>query len=370
MESSSQSGADSGHIPKPADRLAFVDWTRGLAAVIMLQGHVFHSLTRGDLRQGDHFILSQFVGGMPPAIFLFLTGMTLAFLMDGQQRRKVAAWDRIRAALGRAGYLALLAVLFRVQLFAFGWPYGDWASLFRVDILNAMALGIAAMALMSVFTTLERVRLSAILGLGIAVAAPIVSALDTSAIHPYLRNYFVPHLEFFGFFPWAAFLAFGMSMGSIVRLTPAAHLGQVMQWAGWVGLAAAFSAHYFSNLPFSLYAKSDFWLNSPALIFIKMGVVLIMMSFAYLWTTFAAPGWSWVRQLGTTSLLVYWVHTELVYGRWLGAWKENLTVGQTALMAVAVIALMLGISLAQTHWNRVREYLPLPRTRQTAAETE
>jgi uncharacterized membrane protein len=103
MESPSQSGADSGHIRKPADRLAFVDWTRGLAAIVMLQGHVFHSYTRGDLRQGDHYILSQFAGGMPPAIFLFLTGMTLAFLMDGQEKRKIATWDRYRAALGRAG---------------------------------------------------------------------------------------------------------------------------------------------------------------------------------------------------------------------------------------------------------------------------
>jgi len=28
--------------------------------------------------------------------------------------------------------------------------------------------------------------------------------------------------------------------------------------------------------------------------------------------------WSLFRQLGTTSLLVYWVHIEIVYGRWFG----------------------------------------------------
>ena len=41
-----------------------------------------------------------------------------------------------------------------------------------------------------------------------------------------------------------------------------------------------------------------------------------MVSFAFLWTRYGArDGWSWVRQFGTTSLLVYWVHIELVYGR-------------------------------------------------------
>ena len=33
-----------------------------------------------------------------------------------------------------------------------------------------------------------------------------------------------------------------------------------------------------------------------------------------------------MRQFGTTSLLVYWVHIELVYGRWLYFWKDSLSV--------------------------------------------
>ena len=83
-------------------------------------------------------------------------------------------------------------------------------------------------------------------------------------------------------------------------------------------------------LPYSIYAKSDFWLNSPAQILTKLGVILMVLPFAFLWTRYgASDGWSWSRQFGTTSLLVYWVHIELVYGRWLYFWKENLDVAQT-----------------------------------------
>ncbi len=75
---------------KSTDRLAFIDWTRGLAAVIMLQGHTFHSFTRPDLRDKGTYTLSQFVGGLPPAMFLLLTGITFAFLMDSQESKGAA----------------------------------------------------------------------------------------------------------------------------------------------------------------------------------------------------------------------------------------------------------------------------------------
>lgn len=336
--------------------MAFLDWTRGFAAIIMLQGHVFHSFARTDLRQQDTFILSQFIGGLPPAIFLFLTGITLAFLMESRERQGLKNWERVLASLRRAGYLFVLAILFRLQLWLFAYPQSDWSNLFRVDILNCMGLGIAVLSVMAVFTTFERVRLCAILGLAIAAASPLVSLLDASWLHPYLRAYFIPSFDSFSFFPWAAFLAFGLSAGSVLRLA-ANHVQQVMQWAAWAGLVLIVTAQYFSNIPYSLYPKSDFWLNSPGLVLIKLGIIFVIASFAYLWTTYLATGWSWVRQLGTTSLLIYWTHTELVYGRWLGAWKENLSTPQTVAVAIAVIALMLGLSLASTHWRQIRDFL-------------
>src|SRR5580704_17725272 len=100
-------------------RLTFLDWSRGLAVVIMLQGHVFHSFNRTDLRTDGPFMLSQFFGGIGPAIFLVLTGITLSFLMDGRERQGLNAMGRWRAALRRAGYLFTLAFLFRFQLWAF-----------------------------------------------------------------------------------------------------------------------------------------------------------------------------------------------------------------------------------------------------------
>jgi hypothetical protein len=106
-----------------------------------------------------------------------------------------------------------------------------------------------------------------------------------------------------------------------------------------------------------VYANSDFWLNSPALIFIKTGILLMVIPFAWLWNSGAALArWSWVRQFGMTSLLIYWVHIELVYGRELGVLKETLSLAQTVAMAIGVILLMLGLSLARTNWTSVKSW--------------
>lgn len=336
-------------------RLTFLDYSRGMAVVIMLQGHVFHSFNRTDLRPDGPFMLSQFMGGIGPAIFLVLTGITLAFLMDRREQQGLPPLARWRAALRRAGYLFSLAFLFRFQLWLFAAGQSPWTDLFKVDVLNCMGFAIGLMSVMAIFTTADRVRLCAGLGLAIAVAAPLVSAIDWGWLPPQVSAYFVPNFNYFAFFPWASFIAFGLSIGSAIRLTKPEQMNRLMQWGTLAGFALILAGQYFSNLPYSLYAKSDFWLNSPGLITIKLGVVMLFFAFTFVWTEYVVgTSWSWIRQLGTTSLLVYWVHIELVYGRWFGAWKEKLDNIECAIAAVLVIALMVGLSTARTNWRTLK----------------
>ena len=336
-------------------RLTFLDWSRGLAVVIMLQGHVFHSFNRTDLRTDGPFMLSQFMGGLGPAIFLVLTGITMAFLMDRRERQGNDALARWKFALRRAAYLFSLAFLFRLQLWLFAYPQSPWTALFKVDILNCMGLAIGLMSVMAIFTTAERVRLCAVLGLAIAAAAPLVSAIDWNWLPAGVSAYFVPSYLNFAFFPWAAFIAFGLSIGSLLRIARADQMNRVMQWGTLLGFALILCGQYFSNLPYSLYPKSEFWLDSPGLIVIKLGVVMVIMAFAFLWTQYAVGNsWSWIRQLGTTSLLVYWVHIEIVYGRWFGAWKESLGNVECGIYAAILVAMMLGLSVLRSRWNPAR----------------
>jgi Heparan-alpha-glucosaminide N-acetyltransferase, catalytic len=346
-------------------RLAFIDWTRGVGAVIMLQGHTFHSFTRTDLRDKGPYMLSQFVGGLPPALFLFLTGITFAFLMDSQEKREMSAFGKVLAALKRSRYLFLIAFLFRLQLYVFGFPTSPASELLRVDILNCMGMAMLILSPMAVFSTIERIRYCTVLTLLIAALSPVVSSIDVSHVPAFISGYFVPTYTGFGFFPWASFLAAGMVAGSVIRVVKREDLGKAMNWALAIGLGLIVVAYQLSEMPYSIYSKVDFWLDSPGLTFIKLGVVLVILAVAYLWVNFAvASRPSLFRQLGMTSLLVYWVHIELVYGRWFGVWKEQLSVGQVMTYTLVLMALMLLLSLLQTRgkdwWQALATPVPVP----------
>jgi len=318
----------------------------------MLQGHVFHSFARPDLRDSGPWVISQFIGGIAPAVFLFLMGVTLAFGMDGRERKGEGAGTRWRAALNRAGYFFLIAFAFRFQLWLFGYPQSPVTDLLKVDILNCMGLAVVTLSGLALMRTAQRVHAGVVAGCLIACAAPLMSLIAPTALPELFRMYLVPDGRFFSLFPWGSFVAFGVGFGSVLRLVTLDQMHRVMQWASILGFGLILSAQYFSNLPYSLYPTTDFWLNSPGLIFIKLGVILVVMALAFLWTHHGAgEGFSWIRQLGTTSLLVYWVHIELVYGRWFGSWKEQLSIAQCSLAALFLIVLMIGLAWFRHNMN-------------------
>jgi uncharacterized membrane protein len=341
-------------------RLPFLDWTRGVAVLIMIECHTFNSLVRQDLRQSGPYVLSQFVGGMAAVLFLFLAGMTFAFQMDRLDRREAGTRQRVLTLLRRAGYILLLAYLFRINNSLMGLPHPPWRVLWKVDILNSMGAGMALLAGVGLLRPLWRARAAALAGLAIAAASPLISALDWSGVPAFVRNYVVPNRAAFPLFPWSAYLAFGVAAGVVLRRIAPDRMERTMQWAVLVGFGLVFGGQYFSNIPYSLYPKADFWLNSPALVIIRAGLVLLTLALAYVWTEhIAAGGWSWVECLGKTSLLVYWVHVLLVYGWLADAWRSALGIAQAVAVTSAVILLMLGLSVAKLRWSARRATPPV-----------
>lgn len=329
---------------------------RGLAVLIMIQCHAFNSFTRPDLRQGAIYVLTQFVGGMAAPLFLFMAGMTSAFQMASADKRNASRFHRWLAALRRAGYILFVAYLFRFSNWVFSFSRASFQELTKVDILNCMGLALVMFSLVAALDLQERVRVALAAALLVAVAAPLVAGLDWTAVPLAIRDYVVPspNRGRFPFFPCAAYVGFGIVTGSAVRHA-AGRMDRLMQWAVLVGLGLLFCAHYFGSLPYSVYPQSDFWRNSPALILIRVGIALVMLAAAYVWTEYVGwGGWSWIQALGKTSLLVYWVHVMLVYGNISQPLQRNLTIPQTALITLTVMILMVGLAQGRLWWRRGR----------------
>src|SRR5665213_4479325 len=166
--------------PTSKPRVIFIDWMRGIAALIMLQGHTFDAFLRPADRTGAWFTYSQFLGGEAAAIFLFLTGATYGMGMNRREHMPPGA--RVVQALKRARFLFILALLFRLQGWIFAAGSSPWTDLFKVDILNVMGATAALISLLALLNGIDRIRWALLAGAAIAVLSPVVSTLNLKAM--------------------------------------------------------------------------------------------------------------------------------------------------------------------------------------------
>ena len=335
-------------------RFPFLDWMRGLAILVMIQCHTFNSLVRLDLRNGGPYIISQFVGGMAAPLFLFMAGMTFGFQRDSLDRRVPDRWGRLRGALKRSAYIMGIAFAFRTSNYIASIPHPQLEEIFRVDILNSMALAMFFFAFAAAFDWSGRMRFAVGGALAIAAVSPIVGSWNWAGVPQIVTDYLAPGVDRgrFPFFPTASYIGFGLAAGMLVKRA-ADGMDRLMQWTALAGLGLIVVAEYFSNVPYSLYGNlSDFWRNSPGLILIRAGVSMALLVAAYVWTEYAAGrGWSWMQTLGKNSLMVYWVHIMLVYGNIAKPIKRTLSIPAAAFAVIVVTAAMVALSEA---WMRYK----------------
>src|SRR5260370_7102149 len=70
-------------IQAPAKRLAYLDWMRGLACVLMFQTHCYDSWMSHEARKSSSLILWSRLGGpLPAPIFIFFAGGAFALVTE------------------------------------------------------------------------------------------------------------------------------------------------------------------------------------------------------------------------------------------------------------------------------------------------
>jgi uncharacterized membrane protein len=292
---------------------------RGVAVLIMIEAHVIDSWTRAADRQSRAFGHSLILGGFGAPLFLFLAGVAVSMSAGSKQRRSGDAHAAMRAVQKRGLQIFLLAFVFRFQAFVLS--HGKAWTLLKVDILNIMGLAIVAAATVWGLARTPRMRIAAFAAATAAIVwlSPTVRGFDALAALPdalegYLRP--IPGLTNFTFFPWTAFVAAGALIGVVLdeARSPGADRRANLAFAA-VGLVLAYVAYRTSFLP-PLDERSRFWTTSASFFFLRLGLMVAAVGVAYLWEQRPTAGlrWSPLRLLGTSSLFIYWIHVELVYG--------------------------------------------------------
>jgi uncharacterized membrane protein len=300
-------------------RRGYLDLLRGLAVLIMIEAHVLDSWTRFPDRQTRQYAYAMVLGGFGAPLFLFLAGVAVP-LSAGSKFRRTGDLDAASRAVGRRGLEVFgLAFVFRIQAWVLGWSAARF--LLKVDILNIMGPSImAAAAMWGALTTVKgRLLTFSAATLAVTLLSPIIRNLSILSAFPdpieaYLRP--VGGLSNFVFFPWAGFVFAGAIVGIILdglRTRQQEHLANL--GFALAGIALTGAAYELSFLP-SWHPQSHFWTTSPAFFFLRVGIMTAAIGIAYAWDLRPAAGskWSPLQQLGRTSLFIYWIHVEMVYG--------------------------------------------------------
>jgi uncharacterized membrane protein len=389
-----------------AHRLAWIDWMRGLACLLMFQTHCYDAWLGGDARNTSFLKASQLLGTLPAPLFLFLAGVSFALITDKLIRKNLSPAEITRTMARRGAEILAFGLLFRLQEFLIAWGWAPWSDLLRVDVLNIIGLSMILMALTCgiILTVCQRTGGSrqgmlpsasyqgmpsgipqvanngpgfsrcGYLLIGAAIAAAALLALLTPPLYTTWRptwlpwpiesyvdgchNLGAPQPWLFSIFPWAAFAFAGLAAGFILFSDQARNqTAKTLALFAAVGAVAILAARQFDHSSFHLYSTYDYWHTSPNFLMMRAGLMLVIAFLSYAWCRWglATRGFSPLIQLGQTSLLVYWVHIEFVYGRYslLSKRAQSIPTASRGLLEIFLSMLILSLIRTRIEWKRI-----------------
>jgi uncharacterized membrane protein len=350
-------------------RRAYVDWARGIAVLVMIEAHTVDAWTRLNLRRSIAFRDATVLGGFAAPLFLWLAGLAVVLAATRTAERTGNRRAASELIVRRGLEIFLLGFLFRLQGFIIT-PGSHPVTLFRVDILNIMGPAIALTGLVwgLAGTATARVAWYAAIASALALVTPIVRASPAiDALPIWLQWYVRPAGEFtiFTLFPWAGFVFAGGAVGALIAAAREEGAERrVHALLGASGAVLVLFGFYAAGRP-SIYASSSFWTSSPTWFAIRVGILMIALSVIYACQAAfaalnaAATGRDPLAKLGRSSLFIYWIHVELVYGYASWGWRHRLPLWGTAIGYVLFCVLMYRAigwrDLAVSNWrNRSR----------------
>jgi len=331
-------------------RRLYIDWLRGVAVVLMIMWHAIDAWTLPTSRDTFAFATIVFLAGWVAPLFLFLAGAAIPLAGEARVARGASRREAGWALQKRGWQVFLIAHLFRVQSFLLN-PNGQWSTILKPDILNILGLGLV----LSAFLWSRASDLRSLARRLLVPTAFVVLVLTPwsrlwwwpTLLQPRLEAYIRPvgNQGQFTLFPTIAYLIVGTFIGAIVAASDPrdrrVHLRMTL--AGMTMLAAAL-------LLGPAAARWTTWLDTPSVFLLRTGAMTALIPAAWLVARNVSPArWNPLVVFGQTSLFVYWVHVELVYGVFSYPLKRALPLSQSFVVYLLFTAAMMGLA---TWWRR------------------
>jgi len=354
-----------------ARRLFFIDMYRGLAVLVMIEGHVINSTIRQDLRPTKEFHYLDLLHGMIAPSFIFMSGFAFALGLDRKWdsflRFEKPLWLQIRRLLfvvGLAYWLHLPVWSFQSMLHA---SREMILYFLRCDVLQLIAFSLLFSLFLCLIIRRKKLVIATLFALSLAMifVTPFVYFMDTRKYLPLpLSDYInASYGALFPLFPWAAYSFAGTSICWIyLKAAKSGKEAQLFKPMAIIGVILFISAFALFYAPWQYYKYVDPARSSPRHFMMKIGFIFFMLSALWYYEQKRKPQKSILSIVGQESLLVYGLHLIFVYGASFMSHNIAADIGKVLTFQPAfaitygLMLLMIVVALA---WHRLKEKHPV-----------
>lgn len=334
--------------PEKRPRLKFIDMSRSLAILLMLEGHFTGAALANEYRKDDYLLYKIWhnIHGLTSPLFFTVTGVIFVYLLSVNNTLPYFHNSRVKKGFKRVlellfwGYFIQLSLWSIIQSFYYGSKFHlEWFYAFHV--LQSIGVGIFfLLVIYGIFKWINKGALHwyyLVSGLLLFVGYSSMKnyiQLDEQAIaeglqkgpkyFPYnapaiIQNMFYGKFSDFSFLRYSGYTILGGMLGSIIRT----YENKTKEW--WFGTAflvagiiiSIFIQPIFRNIDnftewIGITEKGFYELNATA--FIRYGQVVSVLGIFMLIDKYVDVKAKLYLKLGQNTLPIYVVHVIILYG--------------------------------------------------------
>lgn len=351
-------------------RALFIDLLRGLVLLIMIEVHVFNSMLIPAIKDSSWFSYLNFINGLVAPSFLFVSG--LVFVLSLQKGvaeiRKFGKlfWKKI----GRIFLILIAGYSLHLPSFPLKKMLNNPTQqvlndLFMVDVLQCIAVGLLFLLFARMIFKNEKQFY-----LFVFISLIIVLFVSPYAWKTNLNNYLPLPLSsylnrmngsLFPVLPWFNFIFAGALTSKFYVAARENNIeNNFINQLLIFGAASFIGSFVILNylLPLSLKAI----IPNPLFFFERLGVVLILLAACWYYLEKSIKHVGFILDVSRESLLVYWLHLQLIY-RFIFGGESLVTMfgNKLALVEAIAVTIILAVLMVFTAkgWGWAKSKYPL-----------
>ena len=349
-------------------RYVYIDLLRGWAVLVMIEVHVVNAFLLPELRTPEWFKFLNFINGLVAPSFLFVSGFSFVLVAQRKWNDYLNRTPVFRKQLGRIFQILAVGYLLHLPFFSFSRllyaDWNEWGPFWKVDVLHTIAVSLLAMVAFIVLTKERKKNFILLVSFAAIVifSSPLLYDRNLDNIFPEpIANYFsAAHHSQFPLFPWMGFvLCGGIASQLFVWWREKTAEGKIFGTFFTGGIVLVVVSFAVNLLPVAVYPEHSYWRANPSFFFIRLGIVIMLLSSLWYWEKKFQSGKSLASIVGAESLIAYAGHLFVIYGQFFDGNSLAFLIGKTKAYSevILITGLLVLATVALSYvWHRIKNW--------------